>query len=214
MRNFPGSNFDLSGLDASPFEIGAVLDAVSEAEAEAEAGGGYDADDLGAAEWAASLTDAEFGDLMAEYEADQALAHLPGGPELAGADAGNATFDLANDGAQLDMMLSQLTNREATRQQQDADEMARRGGPHHRRPSAEIKLATAMRRVGDQTYTYGQADLAADPDIDGLFAAGPSLNAAEVAQRMAYELKGGAKPQGRGEFLPPVADLATRIGLR
>ena len=150
MRNFPGSNFDLSGLDASPFEIGAVLDAVSEAEAEAEAGGGYDADDLGAAEWAASLTDAEFGDLMAEYEADQALAHLPGGPELAGADAGNATFDLANDGAQLDMMLSQLTNREATRQQQDADEMARRGGPHHRRPSAEIKLATAMRRVGDQ----------------------------------------------------------------
>jgi hypothetical protein len=206
MRNFPGSDFDLSGMDASPDEIGMVLDTVAEVDAEMEAGtyNGYDADAEAAAQWAASLTDAEMDELLAEYEADQAL---PPGPELAGADVGG-TVDLANDMSAIDAMLSAMTNKEHERQVQDQAEAGRRRG------STEIRLSRAMERISSQTYLYGQADLAADPGIDALFSTGPSLNAAEVADRMRYELQGGAKPQGRGRFLPPVAGLARQIGLR
>lgn len=203
MRNFPGGDFDLSGLDASPFEIGAVLDAVAEADAEADTWtGAYDADQ------AASLTDSELDELLASYTADQ---HLPG-PELAGADTGEV-IDLAGDVSQLDAMLATMTNREHQRQAQDAAESGKRRG------STEIRLANAMDRVAAGTYLYGQepvTDLANRGGgwADDQFGTGPSLNAAEVADRMRYELLGGAKPQGRGEFRPPVRDLAARIGLR
>ncbi len=216
MRNFPDGDFDLSGLDATPFEVGAVLDAAAEVDAEMEAGtwaGAYDADAEAAADWAGSLTDEQFADLMSEYEADQALAGHDG-PELAGADAGNVV-DLAGDISQIDAMLAGMTDREHARQVQDADTRRRRSGPHHQRPTAEVTLANALDRVGRGTYVYGQsADLANDPDIDALFSAGPSLNALEIQDQMRYQLTGGARPQGRGEFRPPVRDLARRIGLR
>lgn len=203
---------DLSGLDATPEEIADLLDAISEAGYDEYAHPdlfagepAYGADDQ-AAEWAASLTGAEFAELEAEYTTDR---HLPG-PQLAGADTGG-TVDLANDISQIDRMLSQMQDRERIRQ---AEDQAERGG---RRGSTEIRLATAMRRLDSQTYLYGQADLAnwqGDPDIDGLFSPGPRLNALEVADHMRYELRGGARPQGRGTFRPPVRDLAARIGLR
>ncbi len=202
-----GGDFDLSGMDATPWEIGQVLDAVSEAEAETGAGG-YDRDAEAAAQWVNGLSDAEFDEMLAEFEADQ---HLPG-PELAGADAGNV-IDLAGDVRQIDRMLSQMQDKERIRQ---AEDLAERGG---RRGSTEIRLANAMRRLDKQTYLYGQADLAnapwqGDPDIDGLFSAGPRLNALEIQDQMRYQLTGGARPQGRGTFRPPVRDLAARIGLR
>ena len=77
-----------------------------------------------------------------------------------------------------------------------------------------------MDRVARGTLTYGQepatdlANWAGGADTDTMFSTGPSLNAAEVADAMRYELRGGAKPQGRGRFTPPVRDLAARIGLR
>jgi hypothetical protein len=77
-----------------------------------------------------------------------------------------------------------------------------------------------MARVQARTYVYGQepaADLAnwsGGTDIDGLFSAGPSLNALEVRQHMAYQLASGRKPEGRGQFLPPVTALSRQIGLR
>ena len=226
MRNWPDSGFDMRGVDPSPDELNALIDAASEVEEEdwaaAQAAAGDDAD---AARWAANLSDAEFAALEAEYLADadlppdvpflEALAAyeadqvLPG-PQLAGADVAG-TVDLANDMAAVDAMLSQLTDREHQRQQED---QAERG---HRRGSTEVRLANAMRRAGAGTYVYGgtpAVGLANDPDIDALFSTGPSLNAAEVADRMRYELRGGAKPQGRGRFTPPVAALARQIGLR
>ena len=154
MRNFPDSDFDLSGLDATPFEVGAVLDAAAEVDAETEAGA-YDADAEAAADWAASLSDAEFADLMSEYEADAALATLDG-PELAGADTGGAV-DLANDMASIDAMLDAMTDREHARQVQDASLRDRREGPRHRRPTDEIILSNGLARVEAGTYTYGAA---------------------------------------------------------
>ena len=201
---------DLSGLDATPDEVAALLDVLSEPGMNGY--GGYDPDQH-AADWASSLSDAEFAELEAAYQADR---HLPG-PELAGADTGGVV-DLAGSMSDIDSMLAAMTDREHQRQVQDAAEQDRRSGPHHRRPTAEIKLAAAMRRLDAGSYVYGQqpagADLAADPAIDDLFSTGPSLNALEVRDQMRYQLLGGAKPQGRGEFLPPVKDLATRIGLR
>jgi hypothetical protein len=117
----------------------------------------------------------------------------------------------------IDAMLGQLTDREHLRQQQDQAEQDRRSGPHHRRPTAEVKLSNALDRVSRGSYTYGQEPaigLAADPAVDALFSTGPSLNALEVRDQMRYQLAGGAKPQGRGQFQPPVRDLAARIGLR
>ena len=195
------AGLDLADLDPSPDEVAALLDVLSEADTY----NGHDPDQ-DAAEWAASLSDNELDEMLASYEADTALP----GPELAGADSGNV-IDLAAEMSQVDIMLASMTDREHQRQVQDAAEAGRRRG------STEVRLSNAMRRLDAGTYVYGQepaVGLAADPDIDGLFSTGPSLNAAEVADRMRYELKGGAKPQGRGEFRPPVRDLATRIGLR
>ncbi len=82
-------------------------------------------------------------------------------------------------------------------------------------------LRGRLARLGGQvgTYTYGQEPVGlATPwqggTADDLFGTGPALNALEVADHMRYELKGGAKPQGRGQFLPPVGALARQIGLR
>jgi len=219
MRNFPG-DFDLSGMDPppTPFEIGAALDAAAEYDAEAEAGGGaYDADAQAAADWVSSLSDEQFADLMSEYEADAALADCDG-PELAGADPAGV-IDLAGDLGQIDAMLAGMTDREHQRQVQDAEGRRRRSGPHHQRPTAEVTLANALDRVGRGTYLYGQqpaglANWQGGTDMDAMFAAGPALNAAEIADRMRYELTGGAKPQGRGQFLPPVQALSKQIGLR
>ncbi len=189
---------DLSGLGATPAEIGALLDVLSEPDTY----NGYD-EDQAAADQVDAMSDAEFAEMLAEYEADRSLP----GPELAGADAGNV-IDLAGSMSDIDRMLSAMASKEHQRQAEDA---AERG---HRRGSTEIRLSAAMRRLDAGSYVYGQADLANDPDIDGLFSAGPSLNRAEVADAMRYELCLGAKPQGRGQFRPPVRDLAARIGLR
>ena len=222
--DFPG-DFDLSGLDASPDEIGAILNAAAEVDAE------MDADAEAAATWVASMSDAElaalerewlaesggmagadlpgdvpFLEALASYEADQALP----GPQLARADEGGV-IDLAGSMSDIDAMLAQMTNKEHERQVQDAAEQG------HRRGSTEVRLANAMRRVDAGTYVYGQepaVGLASDPAVDALFSTGPTLNAAEVRDQMRYALTGGAKPQGRGRFTPPVRDLATRIGLR
>jgi hypothetical protein len=107
-RNFPGGDFDLSGLDPppSPFEIGACLDAAAEYDAEMEAGA-YDADQSAAA-WVNGMSDGEFSELLAQYESD---AVLPG-PELAGAGS-EATYDLANQMDAIDMMLAAQTGRES-----------------------------------------------------------------------------------------------------
>jgi hypothetical protein len=206
VRNFPGGDFDLSGMDATPFEIGAVLDAVSEADAEAGTGA-YDPDGQAAADWAASLTDAEYAELEARYEADTALP----GPELAGADVGGV-IDLAADMSAVDAILATMTDREHARQAQDAAETGKRRG------STEIRLSNALNRVAAGTYLYGgqpATDLAnwqGGGFADDQF--GTSLNAAEVTDHMRYQLRGGAKPQGRGQFAPPVRDLARQIGLR
>jgi hypothetical protein len=210
---------DLGDLDPSPDEVAAVMDVIAELDEQGwggiEGGGHPDlfsADDLAAAEWAGSLSGPEWDDLLAEYEADTALGRLPGNPELAGADAGNV-IDLAGDMRQIDAMLSQMTDREHQRQVQDAAESGRRG-------STETRLANALGRLGRGTYLYGQEPAGADlanwqgGTADDLFSTGPSLNAAEVADHMRYQLHGGARPQGRGRFTPPVRDLAARIGLR
>lgn len=222
MRNFPDSGFDLSGLDASPFEIGAVLDAVSEAEDEAEA------DAQAAADWAAGLSDEEFASLerewladsspdlpgdvpfpeaLASYEADQ---HLPG-PQLAGAGS-DATYDLANEMNAIDVMLAAQTDREAARRREDADGVGRRG-------STEVRLMAGLDRVARGTLTYGQepaADLAADPGIDALFSTGPVAGPREVREELAYQLNGGVPParSRRQPGLPPVSALSRQIGLR
>lgn len=188
-------------LDATPDEIVALLDVL----AEYDEGGPDQAADTWAGQVDA-MSDAEFAEMLAAYEADQALP----GPQLAGADVAG-TVDLAGDMAAVDAMLSQLTDREHQRQQED---QAERG---HRRGSTEVRLANAMRRAGAGTYVYGgtpAVGLANDPDIDALMSTGPSLNAAEVADQMRYQLTGGAKPQGRGRFTPPVKGLAARIGLK
>ena len=194
---------DLSGLGATQQEIADLLDVLSEPGMN---GYGYD-EDQAAATWAASLSDAEFAELEASYQADQ---HLPG-PELAGT-GGTGGYDLANEMDAIDVMLAGQADREATRRAEDA------AGQGTRRPSTEVRLMAGMDRAARGTLTYGGtpagADLAADPDIDAMFSTGPALNAAEVADRMRYELRGGARPQGRGEFTPPVKDLAARIGLR
>lgn len=193
---------DLSGLDASPAEVGDLLDALAEVD---EDGGAYDPDQA-AADQINDLSDAEFAEYLASFEADQALP----GPQLAGPDVAG-TVDLANDISQIDAMLASMTDKEHLRQQQDQAESGRRG-------STEIRLANAMRRIGGQTYLYGQADLANDPGgLDTwaeIMSTGPALNAAEVADQMRYQLRLGARPQGRGQFRPPVADLARQIGLR
>lgn len=85
---------DLSGFDATPAEVGALMDALAEYD---EDGGGY-GEDQAAADWAASLSDAELDELLAEYEADQ---HLPG-PQLAGAGSENA-IDLAAEMSAIDL---------------------------------------------------------------------------------------------------------------
>ncbi len=200
---------DLSGLDATPAEVGALMDAIVEAEAEADTwGGAYDADDQAAADWAASLSDAEFAELLAGYEAD---SHLPG-PELAGAGSEGA-IDLAAEMSAIDMVLAAQTDREHQRQVQDAAESGRRG-------STEIRLANALGRLGRGTYLYGQepaADLASTwggPGADDLFS-GPTATPHDVAAEMAYQINGGLAPAPmRPRVLPPVQGLAARIGLR
>ncbi len=206
---------DLSGLDATPEEISGLFDALAEYDEEPAPYG----DDARAADWAASLSDEQFADLLGEYEADQALATLDG-PELAGADTAG-TVDLAGDVQQIDRMLATMTDREHARQAADADLRSRREGPRHRRPTDEIILSNGLARIGAGTYTYGglpAADLANTPwqggTADDLFSTGPRLNALEIQDQMRYQLLGGARPQGRGQFRPPVKDLAARIGLR
>ena len=210
MRNFPGG-FDLSGMDPPPtsYEIGAVLDAAAEYDAEAGMdGGAYDADQT-AADCAASLTDSEFAELEASYLADTALP----GPELAGVDVGGV-IDLAADMNDIDRMLATMTDREHQRQVQDAAESGRR------RASTEVRLSNAMRRVDAGTYTYGQqpagADLAADPGIDALFATGPVAGPRDLVAELTYQLSGGVPParSRRQPGLPPVGDLSRQIGLR
>lgn len=62
---------DLAGLDASPAEIGALMDALAEYDAEADTwGGAYDADGQAAADWIDGMSDSEFSEMLAEYEAD------------------------------------------------------------------------------------------------------------------------------------------------
>jgi hypothetical protein len=135
---------------------------------------------------------------------------LPG-PELAGADGGGV-IDLAGSMSDIDRVLATMTDREHQRQVQDAAESGRR------RASTEIRLANAMRRVEAGTYTYGQepaVGLAADPDIDAMFSAGPVAGPREVRDELSYQLKGGLPPaRSRRQPLPPVQDLAAQIGLR
>ena len=195
---------DLSGLDASPDELAALLDVLSEPDTY----NGYD-EDQAAADQVGAMSDSEFAELLAEYEADQQLP----GPELAGADVGGV-IDLAGDGAQLDLMLATMTNREAVRQREDQAGVSRRG-------TSEVRLMAGMARVQAGTYLYGQEPAGTDlanwqggGSADDLFGTSPALNAAEVADHMRYQLSGGAKPQGRGRFTPPVRDLARQIGLR
>ena len=101
------AGMDLSGLDASPAEVAAVLDAISEAGTYA-----YDGGDLGATADRGRRT---FDEMLAGYEAD---THLPG-PELAGA-GGEHVIDLAAELSAIDVMLAGQADREATRRAEDA----------------------------------------------------------------------------------------------
>ena len=197
---------DLSGLDASPAEVGDLLDAIAEADAD---GGAHDADQA-AADWAASLSDSEFSEMLASYEAD---TQLPG-PELAGADVGGV-IDLAAEMDAIDVMLAAQTDREATRRAEDQAGVSRRG-------STEMRLMRGLARVQAGTFTYGQeppiglANWQGGADTDALFNTGPVAGPQHVISELRYQLHGGVAPSRsrRQPGLPPVQDLAARIGLR
>jgi hypothetical protein len=144
---------DLAGLDASPAKIGALMNALAEYDVEADTWGGtYDADGQAAADWIDGMSDSEFSEMLAEYEAD---SHLPG-PELAGAGS-DSTYDLANQMDAIDLPLAGQTDREYQRQAEDQPERGRR------RASTEVRLSNALDRVGRGTYLYREsptADLA------------------------------------------------------
>ena len=191
----------MSGLGATPAEVGALLDAITEAEAEGYSA--YGADDQ-AAQWAASLSDAEFAEIEAEYLADQ---HLDG-PQLAGAGSGNV-IDLADQMSAIDMLLAAQTDREATRRREDA------AGQGKRRPSTEVRLMAGLSRAQAGTLTYGgtpATDLANDPDIDGLFSAGARADRGRGCRPDALRTRRRRKTAGTGPALPPVADLAPKSG--
>jgi hypothetical protein len=203
---------DLSGLDASPDEVGAILDAIAETEADTWTSA-HDAEAEAAADWAASLSDSEFSEMLASYEAD---SRLPG-PQLAGAYDAESGIDLANEMGAVDMMLATMTDREATRQREDQAQQGRR------RPSTEMRLMAGMDRAARGTLTYGgtpATDLAnwggGDPDIDALLAAGPVAGRQDVISELTYQLHGGIAPSRarRQPGLPPVSALSRQIGLR
>ena len=170
---------DLAGLGATPAEVGALLDALAEVEA--------DYDVQAEAAWVNGLSNSEFAEHLAGYQADQ---HLPG-PELAGAGS-DATYDLANQTAAIDVMLAAQTDREAARRREDADGVGRRG-------STEVRLMAGMSRVARGTLTSGgtpATGLANDPDIDTMFGTGSVAGPAEIRAQLDYELRGGIPRPG------------------
>jgi hypothetical protein len=121
---------------------------------------------------------------------------------------------------QLDRSLELANQMEGTRQQQDAAEQDRRTGARHRRPTDEVMLATAMRRLEANTYLYGQtADLAggwdgADPFADSQFGTS-TATPEDVRRELAYQVSGGLPPARarRQPGLAPVQRLSRRLGL-
>jgi hypothetical protein len=208
-------SLSLEGLGATDAEIGALLDAVDAVDAEEIAGlsdeqldelaaeGGYPAEFAPGtpfASWMDALPDEQFAAMRQE-------AAITGrGDEL-----GYLGFAHA-----IDQMTAAMNGREGIRQAEDQSELDRRSGPRHNRPSAEERLASAVLRLSNSTYMYGQrpVDLAADPEIDGLLGvtAGTVLDA---ENELRYQLHGGLPPARarRQPGLPDVGRLARQIGL-
>jgi hypothetical protein len=225
--DFPGQGFgslDFQGLGATSQEIGAVLDAVAEADAE---------------EWAESLSDGELAELEAE-SAGSPPGMEPGSEFAAWMDARDDTefanlrqeadilgrgdpFDYLRFAHQLDASLELASELEGTRQREDRAERARRSGPRSARPTDEACLAAAMRRLQAGSYLPGQAaDMAggwdgADPfAADSMFGTGPAASSQDVRDELFYQVLGDRTPPARARRqpgLPPVGRLAKRIGL-
>jgi len=221
-------SWDMSGLNATSQEIGQVLDAVSEADAELEA-------------WAAGLTDDELAELEAEGAGyppanGYPAAMGPGGEfatwmdgldddQFAGIRAEGRAFgvgelDYLQTAHQIDRALASTAEREHIRLAQDRDDQDRRRGAHHRRPSDEIILSNGLARYGRGSYLPNQlVDLAndwsgADPFADTQFGTS-TATPEDVRAQLAYEINGGIAPgRSRRQPLPPVHGLARRIGLR
>ena len=197
---------DWSGLNATQQEIGQVLDALAE----------VDAEDADLDAWAAGLSDDE----IAQLEHEAALDNYGSGPDLANEAAayGDQAGDYADMVRSIDLALQDQARQAGARRTQDQAERNRRSGHRSGRPSAEDRMASALGRLEARTYLPGQADLswgAGDPDISDLFATGPLAGPADVRTAMLYQLNGGARPRARGrQPMPPVQGLAARIGLR
>lgn len=209
-----GGGADFSGLDASPAEIGALLDAVSEADAEewAEQIASLDADELAGLQADGMLNEGEFNEWMDGLD-DREFARVS---SQAAAEGAGSYVDYLHFAHDIDRTLATQAQLEQIRQREDAADAERRTAPRHRRPTAEVSLANALERVAAGTYTYGgtpAVGLAGESaeDLLGL----PGATEREVDAEIRYQLFGGVPPKlAYTQPLPPVSGLAAAIGLR
>jgi hypothetical protein len=213
--DFPSQGFgtwDMSGLNATSWEIGATLDAAAETDAGMEA------------EALAALPDAELDELAAEADFDTWADSLidNGRWDAIRAESGaygEQEVDFLHTAHRLDRLMANQQQLEATRQAEDQADRARRTGPRHRRPTDEVCLANALDRYGRGSYLYGQdIGLANDPDLDALLEAGPAAGPVGVWNEMIYQLTGQGAPLARSlEYRQPLPRMSarrlTRLGL-
>ena len=196
------------GLD--PFEAKILADTLAEVDAMSESeltelqrlGEGAEDGQAALDEWIDGLDDTQFSSTMAE-------ASL----------YGDSAPDFLEFSRSINDTLAAMTDHEHVRQAEDADDRARRSGPHHNRRTAEETMARALGRYSNGTYVYGQAtsaDLAstmfAEDDFTTTLTAAPG----EVVSELRYQLFGEGQPLARTyrQPLPPVGRLGAALGLK
>jgi len=180
-------------LDPTPFEVSALIEALSEADDEELAGLEAEGRDA-AGGWSGATDDQQLADAMAEA-----------------AVYGDREPDFIRSMADLDRIMAGQSQREHTRQ---AENRAQR---ENRTPTDEVRLSNAMARYDRGTYLPGQmttADLAGTM-FDDLTAA--AATSAEVISELKYQLFGEGQPLARThrQALPHMsARRLTQLGLK